>query len=153
MLKHFLIAAICLIVIAVIGSILQIQVIEVKNTQLYIFVRDGDIISHEFIHSIYDVPVMEKLRICKGSMVLFFLDSPDDAALEYYWIDRRGEGNVCRRIDEFYIPVKSIGRHSVSINNEPIFVKGSSALSGGVNIRLIQIPIIAFIFKKIEGFC
>jgi hypothetical protein len=100
--------------------VFHLQVVEVGENGSYFLEKDEYILSHEFIHSMYDVSVVERFNVRDGSLILFHVDSPSDAALEYYMIEKRHEGNVNRNISEFRIPTSSVGRHILKIKNQSI---------------------------------
>jgi hypothetical protein len=73
-------------------------------------------------------------------MHLFHVDSESHAALEYYGIENRLENNVTRRIQEFSIPVDSIGLHMLYIGNQAVSLSTVNPGKPGIRIRLIQQP-------------
>jgi len=119
--------------------VFHLQVVEVGENGSYFSVKDEDIISHEFIHSMYDVLVVERFKVWDGSLILFHVDSPSDAALEYYMIEKRHEGNVNCNISEFCIPTSSIGRHILKIKNQSISLGVSQTRGRQVCIRLTRL--------------
>jgi len=118
------------------------QIIEVGNTGLFFPVTDGDVVSHEFTHSMYDVRVIERFRIENGCLNLFHVASESDAALEYYGIDNRHVNNANRQIREFGIPVASIGSHVLNIRNQSVFLGALQASEHSIHIRLSSRPAI-----------
>jgi hypothetical protein len=133
----FFIAALALAFIAI-----DIRIIEIGASGLSIPVKNGDVMTHTFIHSMYDVPVIERFRIENDGMHLFHVDSESGAALEYYGIENRHENNVSRRIQEFSIPVDSIGSHVLSIGNRHIFLSDLNEGGHSIRIRLTRLPAI-----------
>lgn len=128
--------------LSVAGLVFNMQVVEVGENGICLLVKKGDIISHEFIHSMYDVPVVERFKVENGSLNLFHVDSPSDAALEYYMIEKRNEGNVNRAISEFCIPTSSIGKHILKINDKSISIATSQTGDRCVRIRLTWLPLV-----------
>jgi hypothetical protein len=125
---------------AVVSVTIDSQVIEIGGFALRYPVQYGDIVMHTFIHSMYEVPVIERFRIENGRMHLFHVDSESHAALEYYGIENRLENNVTRRIREFSIPVDSIGLHMLFIGNQAVSLSTVNSGTPSIRIRLIQQP-------------
>jgi hypothetical protein len=132
----------CILVLGLTAAALNVdsQMIAVGNQGLFFPVANGDIISHEFIHSMYDVRVIERFRIENGWLHLFHVDSESNAALEYYGIDNRRENNVNRRIREFRIPVGSIGSHALHVRNQTVSLGVSQTSERCIFIRLSSRP-------------
>lgn len=143
------------IILLTIGFSFRIKLVEVGDQQLFFEVKDGDILSHEFTHSIYNVPVIEHIRIDQKSLHLFHVTSPSDAALEYYMIEGKHEFNVNSKIEEFYIPTASIGEHRLRINDQVVLNSIFRAQEGSVRIRLTRLSLISYgahlLLKKITG--
>lgn len=133
----FLIAGLALASIAI-----DSLVIEIGSSGRCIPVENGDVLTHTFIHSMYDVPVIERFRIENEEMHLFHVDSESGAALEYYGIENHHENNVSRRIQEFSIPVDSIGSHVLFIGNRHIFLSDLNEGGHSIRIRLTRLPAI-----------
>jgi hypothetical protein len=132
----------CILVLGVATAALMLnsQMIEVGDRGMFILVADGEIISHEFIHSMFDVRVIERFRIENGWLHLFHVDSESDAALEYYGIENRHENNVNQRIREFRIPIESIGSHKLHVRNQTVSLGVLQSSERCILIRLSSRP-------------
>jgi hypothetical protein len=131
------------------GWVFHLRVVEVGDQGLCFPAKNGDVISHTFFHSIYDVPVIERLKVREGSFNLFHVDSPSDAALEYYMIEGRHEGNVNRNIIEFCIPKSSNGGHVLNINDQSIVLGNTLTEGKSVCIRLNRLPVIVYCVRRL----
>jgi hypothetical protein len=123
------------------GLLLKFQVLKVGDEGPCVRVSDGDVISLQFTHSMYGVPVEERLRVEGRRMMLFHVVT-SDAALEYYGIEGRGEGNARREIDRFSIPRGSVGGQTLLVRNRRIVLRDLPEEQGSVTIRLAREPIL-----------
>jgi hypothetical protein len=133
----------CLFAAAVLaaGLLLRFQVLRVGNEGPCVRVSEGDVISLQFTHSMYGVPVEERLRVEGRRMMLFHVVT-SDAALEYYGIEGREEGNARREIDRFSIPRESVGGQTLTVRNRRIVLRDLPGGQGSVTIRLAREPIL-----------
>ena len=123
------------------GWLLRFQVLKVGNEGPCVRVSEGDVISLQFTHSMYGVPVEERLRVEGRRMMLFHVVT-SDAALEYYGIEGRGEGNAKREIDRFSIPRGSVGGQTLLVRNRRIVLRDLPGGQESVTIRLAREPIL-----------
>jgi hypothetical protein len=123
------------------GGLFRLQVLKVGNEGPCVRVSEGDVISLQFTHSMYGVPVEERLRVEGRRMMLFHVVT-SDAALEYYGIEGRGEGNARREIDRFSIPRESVGGQTLTVRNRRIVLRDLPEGQGSVVIRLAREPIL-----------
>lgn len=132
----------CLFAAAVLaaGWLFRFQVLKVGDEGPCLRVSD-DVISLRFTHSMYGVPVEERLRVEGRRMVLFHVVT-SDAALEYYGIEGRGEGNARREIDRFSIPRGSVGGQTLTVKNRRIVLRDLPGGQGSVTIGLAREPIL-----------
>jgi hypothetical protein len=121
--------------------LLQLGVLKVGNEGPCVQVSEGDVISLQFTHSMYGVPVEERLRVEGRSMVLFHVMT-SDAALEYYGIEGRGEGNARREVDQFSIPRDSVGGQTLTVRNRRIVLRDLPGGQKNVTIGLAREPIL-----------
>lgn len=133
----------CLFAAAVLaaGWLFRFQVLKVGDEGPCLRVSEGDVISLRFTHSMYGVTVEERLRVEGGRMVLFHVKT-SDAALEYYGIEGRGEGNARRELDRFSIPRGSVGGQTLTVRSRRIVLQDLPGGQGSVTIRLAREPIL-----------
>lgn len=140
----------CLFAVGVLtaGFWVRFQVLEIGNEGPCVPVSEGDIISLQYMHSMYGVPVEERLRVEGGRLALFHVVT-SDAALEYYGIERRDEGNTRRVVDEFHIPRDSVGGQTLTVKNRRIVLRDLPGEQGNVTIRLAREPILLYVVYRI----
>jgi hypothetical protein len=133
----------CLLVVGILtaGFLLRFQVLKIGNEGPCVPVSEGDIISLRYTHSMYGVPVEERLRVEGRRLVLFHVVA-SDAALEYYGIERRGEGNARRVLDRFNIPWGSVGGQTLTVKNRRIVLRDLPGEQGYVTVRLVTEPLL-----------
>lgn len=112
-------------------------VLEIGRRGPRIWVQHGDLISLHYIQSMYGVPVVERLRVEDGRLVLFEVDSTD-AALEYLGIETSGPHNVRRVLQEFSIPADSVGNHVLCAGGRRIPLKSIPADEGRIRVGLAR---------------
>jgi len=139
-----------IVILPAIGLVFHLQVVEVGDRGFSFRVNEGDIIAHQFTHSMYDVPVVERLRVKQGVLNLFHFTSPSDAALEYYMVEGRQEGNVNRDISEFRIPAGSNGGHVLKINDRLVPAGVLQAEKTCIRIRLARLPVIVYCVRSLR---
>lgn len=113
------------IIVVILFFILKIQVLAIGDAGYFFRVTNGDIVTLSYTHSMYNVPVIERLKVENGTLELFRVES-SDAALEYFGIE--GKKNVKISVKEFVIPAVSVGHHVLS-------VKGHDILLGNVKTK------------------
>jgi hypothetical protein len=122
------------------GLLFPVQVLKIGNKGPCVRVS-GDIISLRYTHSMYGVPVEERLRVEGRHLVLFHVMT-SDAALEYYGIEGRDEGNARRVLDQVSIPLDSVGEQTLTVRNRRIALRDLPGEQGSVTIRLAREPIL-----------
>ncbi len=149
--KRFWYCFLAILCFLVAGWVFRLQVVEVGDQGLLFPVKNGDVISHEFSHSMYDVPVVERFSVRDGSLNLFHVISPSDAALEYYMIEGRHEGNVNLNVSEFSIPAGSSGGHVLKIKNQSVFLGFSQTGGRSIRVCLTRLPVIIYCVRSFWG--
>jgi hypothetical protein len=136
----------CLFVVGVLtaGFLLRFQVLKIGNEGPCVPVSEGDVISLRYTHSMYGVPVEERLRVEGRRLVLFHVVT-SDAALEYYGIEGRDEGNTRRVLDQFNIPRDSVGGQTLTVRSRRIVLRDLPGEQGNVTIRLAREPILLYV--------
>ena len=136
----------CLFIVGIltVGFLVRFQAIRVGDRGQCVPVSEGDVITLRYTHSMYGVPVEERLRVEGGHLVLFHVVT-SDAALEYYGIEKRGEGNAKRVVDRFAIPRDSVGGQTVTVRNRSIQLRELPEEDGYVTVRLVRERIIPYI--------
>jgi hypothetical protein len=122
--------------------LLRISVLRIGSGGPFVPVSEGDVISLRYTHSMYGVPVEERLRVEDCRLALFHVVT-SDAALEYYGIERRGEGNARRVVDRFNIPRDSVGGQTLTVRNRRIVLRDLPG-QGNVTIGLERVPILLY---------
>jgi hypothetical protein len=130
------------------GYFIKSQVIEIGDGRILLRAGSGEIFTHCFMHSMYDVSVCEKFRVGKGSLTLFHVETESKAALEYYGIENNKEDNVRRTFTEIIIPAESAGRHRFIMRERKIHPDESYAKGRHIRIRLVEISATARIFNE-----
>jgi hypothetical protein len=140
----------CLLVVVVLtaGFLLQFQVLKIGDEGPRVRVSEGDFISLRYTHSMYGVPVEERLRVEGRHLVLFHMVT-SDAALEYYGIEGRDEGNTRRVLDQFNIPRDSTGGQTLTVKNRRIVLRDLPGEQRHVTIRLAREPILLYVVYRI----
>ena len=133
----------CLLAAGVLGVafLLRIPVLRIGSGGPCVPVSEGDVISLRYTHSMYGVPVEERLRVEGCRLVLFHMVT-SDAALEYYGIERRGEGNARRVVERFSVPRGSIGGQTLTVRERRIVLRELPGEQESVTIGLERIPLL-----------
>jgi len=100
---------------------IEVRVLRIGDDGPFFRVINGDVITLRYTHSMYGVPVKERLRVENGHFELFHIET-SDAALEYFCIESKDESNVKNSLKEFTIPAKSVGRHTLSVQGHAILL-------------------------------
>lgn len=144
--KTILYPILFLVFILFFGFIIRIQVLEIGEDSKPIRVRNRDIVVLQYTHSMYGVTVKERFIVKDGSLILYHVDT-NEAALEYFGIERKDKNNVRVDIKEFSIPKASIGNHTLFIRHMAIKIAQYNDLQGSIRIRLRQIPLMLFLIS------
>jgi hypothetical protein len=99
----------------------------------------------------YGVPVAEHLRVEDGRMVLFEVAS-SEAALEYLGIESRGPDNVRRVLQEFSIPVDSVGNHVLCAGERRLPLASVPTEDGRILVRLTRPPLFIYLIHSLREF-
>jgi len=109
------------IIVVILFFILKIQVLVIGDAGYFFRVTNGNIITLSYTHSMYNVPVIERLKVENGTLELFHVET-SDAALEYFGIEGKKAKNVKISIKEFTIPAVSVGHHVLSVKGYDIIL-------------------------------
>ena len=96
----------------------------------------------------YGVPVAERLRVENGRLELFHVKT-SDAALEYFGIEGRDENNVKNSLKEFTIPAESVGRHTLSIQEDQILLRDIRTKDQKIHISITKQPLASYYIDSI----
>lgn len=125
------------------------QIIEVGRAGPRVWVSEGDVVSLHYTQSMYGVPVEERLRVERGSLILFEVVSTE-AALEYLGIETRGANNTHRVLQDFSIPAASVGNHVLFVNGRAIPLSSVSSEGGSVRIRLVRQSLLIYLIYQLR---
>jgi hypothetical protein len=131
-----------------IGFAVRVQVLKVGDNGPVFRMAEGEVFSLCYTQSMYKVPVTEKFRVENGHFVLFHVIS-SEAALEYFRIEGKEEGNVRRALVEFSVPQASIGKHVLLIRKHEIGLSDLAGQEDHIHIRIAQTPLISYIAKRV----
>jgi len=138
----------CISIFSFAGLLVNIQVLEIGDNGPLCRVARGDVIALRYTHSMYGVPVVERLRVKDGYFELFSV-ATSDAALEYYGIDSKEEHNVKRSVREFSIPRDSVGGHTLSVHGDTIPFTTLHDEHTSIHIRLAQQPLLLYFINSL----
>lgn len=127
--------------------LIKVQILKIGDSGIFFRVINGNIITLRYTHSMYGVPVTERLRVENGRLELFHVKT-SDAALEYFGIEEKGENNVKNSLKEFIIPADSVGQHSLSVQGHEISLSNIPAESKKIYITIVKQPLILYLFKS-----
>ena len=131
-----------------IGYTARVHVLRVGERGPAFRMAEGEIFSLYYIHSMYGVPVTEKIRVENGHLTLYHIVS-SEAALEYFGIEKNGENNAGRALVEFSIPRASIGNHELRIKHRKIRVRELAGQDEPVRITLANIPFTSYVAERV----
>ncbi len=126
----------------------RVQVLEIGNSGILLRVTNGNIIALRYIHSMYGVPVTERLKVENGRLELFQVETTD-AALEYFGIERKGVNNVNHSLREFTIPAESVGRHMLSVKGYDILLSDICAKGQRIHVSIKEQPLVSYYIESI----
>ncbi len=138
----------CLFCLLLFGYIVRIQVLEIGEGGKPIRIRNRDIVTLQYTHSMYGVTVKERLIVDEGRLILYHVDT-NDAALEYFGIEGKEKYNVRVDIKGIGIPKDSIGNHILYLRDKALKISQYNDLQGIIHIRLRKIPLIVFLISYI----
>ncbi len=144
-------ALLCLLllgILVVIISLIKVYVLKIGHPGLYYRVVKGDVITLEYTHSMYGVTVTERLRVKDGYLELFHVKS-NDAALEYFGIEGRGENNVKNILKEFTIPADSVGQHKLFVKDHEILLSNICTKDHRIRIGVTKQPLVSYYIDSI----
>ncbi len=143
--KKFLLYPIIFVLSIIIpGLLITFQVLEIGTKGPLVRVHDGEILILKYIHSMYGVSVQEKIMIEKDRLKVFYV-STSEAALEYFGIERKGEGNVDRAVKGFIIPKESTGHHILVFRNRELKINECGDIDGSIHVRIRKIPLLVYV--------
>ena len=130
------------LVLLALGFWKTVLVLEIGAPGLRLSVHQGDVVICTYIHSIYDVPVSEKLRVEDGYFKLFHVTTESDAVLAFLGLDRKDGSNVDREFKEFTVNAASQGGHVLTVHGRDIPLKARND-QASIHVRLIKAPLVA----------
>jgi hypothetical protein len=133
----------CISIFSVAGLLIRVQILKIGDKGPSYRVSRGDVITLRYTHSMYGVPVVERLRVENGYFEIFSVIT-SDAALEYYGITSKEEQNVKGAIKEFSIPQGSVGGHTLSVGGDTIPFTALHDEHRNIRIRLVQQPLLLY---------
>jgi len=136
-------AVFAVLALACLAAGIRPLVLEIGRRGPRLWVREGDPISLQYVQSMYGVPVVERLRVEDGRLVLFEVAS-STAALEYLGIETSGPHNVRRVLQEFSILADSVGNHVLHAGGRRIPLASVPADDGRILIRLARPPLFIY---------
>ena len=146
--KLLLCLLLCISIFSFAGLLINIQVLKIGDNGSSYRVSRGEVITLRYTHSMYGVPVIERLRVEDGYLELFSVTT-SDAALEYYGIDSKEEQNVKRTVKEFSIPKGSVGGHSLSVRGNTIPFATLHDEHTSIHIRLVRQPFLLYFINSL----
>ena len=138
----------CISVSIIAVLLIQVQVLKIGDSGLFFRVINGNIITLRYTHSMYGVPVTERLRVESGSLELFHVTT-SDAALEYFGIEGKDENNVKNSLKEFTIPTGSVGQHTLSVQGHEILLSNIRTKGQKIHINIIKQPLASYYIDSI----
>jgi len=138
----------CISVSIIAVLLIQVQVLKIGDSGLFFRVINGNIITLRYTHSMYGVPVTERLRVESGSLELFHVIT-SDAALEYFGIEGKDENNVKNSLKEFTIPTGSVGQHTLSVQGHEILLSNIRTKGQKIHINIIKQPLASYYIDSI----
>jgi len=138
----------CISVAIIAVLLIQVQVLKIGDSGLFFRVINGNIITLRYTHSMYGVPVTERLRVENGRLELFHVIT-SDAALEYFGIEGKDENNVKNSLKEFTIPTGSVGQHTLSVQGHEILLSNIRTKGQNIHINIIKQPLASYYIDSI----
>lgn len=138
----------CLLLSFGIAIVIKIQVLKIGDAGLFFIVENGDILTLSYTHSMYKVPVIERLKVENGVLELFHVET-SDAALEYFGIKGKDVNNVENHIKEFIIPAVSVGHHKLSVRGHDILLSDVKANDQKIHISIIKQSFASYFINSI----
>ena len=118
-LRHMAVVGTALVAAGCLFGLAGTQVLEVGRTGARIPVRTGEVVTLRYTQSMYGTPVVERLRVEDGRLVLFEV-AASDACLEYLRIETHGPGNAAVALDRFTVPLDSVGGHVLAVGGREL---------------------------------
>jgi len=138
------------ILAAGVGFGIRVPVLEIGEHGPRVRVKPGDLLSLQYIQSMYGVLVEEKLRVETEGLVLYEVAS-SAAALEYLGLEKRGPHNVHRVLTGFFIPKASVGRHLLVLGKNRIRLADLNETGRAVHIRTARLFLWQYLIFKLES--
>ncbi len=146
--KLLLCLLLCIGIFSIAGLLINIQVLKIGDDGPSYRVSRGDVVVLRYTHSMYGVPVVERLRVEDGYFELFSV-ATSDAALEYYGIASKEEQNVKRLIKEFSVPKGSVGGHSLSVRGDTVPFAALHNKRASIHIRLVRQHLLLYLINAL----
>ncbi|MEW6112885.1 MAG: hypothetical protein AB1664_12210 [Thermodesulfobacteriota bacterium] len=128
-----------------VGLCKNLLLVQIDNPEMLIWVSEGDVLVHTYMHSMYQVPVSERFRIERGHFMLFHVKTDSYAALEYLGLQRKDEPNVDEKFREFSIPSASIGNHALRLHDSDIPLGTHQDKEGSIRVKLVEMPALMYV--------
>jgi len=141
----------CIVLLFISGFLVHLQVLVVGTQVPFIKVRNGEILTLKYIHSMYGVDVFESMRIENNLFEIFHV-STSEAALEYFGIEKKDTGNVQRVVKEFSIPKESTGNHVLILRDKELKINECGDEDGNIYIRIRKVPLLLYTVYSIRGY-
>lgn len=136
-LRHVAVVGAALVAAGSLFGLAGTQVLEVGRTGARIPVRTGEVVTLRYTQSMYGTPVVERLRVEDGRLVLFEV-AASDACLEYLRIETHGPGNAAVALDRFSVPLDSVGGHVLAVGGRELRLAETPAEDGRITVRLTR---------------
>jgi len=147
--KLLLCLLLCISIATFAGLLIKVQILKIGDKGPSYLVSRGDVITLRYTHSMYGVPVAERLRVENGYLEIFSV-ATSDAALEYFGIASKEEHNVKGAIKEFSIPSDSVGGHTLSVRGDTIPFTALHDEHKSIYIRLVQQPLLLHLIYSLR---
>jgi hypothetical protein len=131
--------------ILAVGLARPVLVLDVGDGLTSVRVSAGDVLTHTYRHSMYEVPVSEKIRIDDEGFRLFHVVTESDAALWYLGLEKRDEHNVDREFGEFTVPAASIGVHVIRLHDRDIPLGTGEGRAGKIRVKILKMPYVQYL--------
>lgn len=138
----------CIGVTATTVLLTRVQILEIGDPGLHLRVTNGNIVALRYTHSMYGVPVTERLRVENGRLELFHVETTD-AALEYFGIEGKGVNNVNNSLKKFTIPAESVGRHMLSVKGFDVLLSDICTKDQRIHISIKEQPLVSYYIESI----
>ena len=122
----------------------DLPAVKIGNPEVMVPVSEGDVFSHTYIHSMYQVPVSEKFRIEYGHFRLVHVQTQSDAVIAYLGLEGKNEPNAHGNFREFSVPAASIGDHVLRFNDRDVPLGTHEGRDGTIHVKLARVPVLTY---------